>query len=140
MLVDSILNYKIDEAQKRGIKVDLDVDIPEKLNIQPFDLNIILGNLLDNAIEAVSKLERNKVIKASIKLDRNILYINISNPFDGNIIYKKSNLKTTHKDKENHGFGLKSVKKAISKYNGIMNVYHTDSIFNVDVLLYNNLS
>lgn len=120
--------------------MDLDVDIPEKLNIQPFDLNIILGNLLDNAIEAVSKLERNKVIKASIKLDRNILYINISNPFDGNIIYKKSNLKTTHKDKENHGFGLKSVKKAISKYNGIMNVYHTDSIFNVDVLLYNNLS
>jgi len=137
MMVDSILNYKIDEAQKRGIKVDLELSVPKELNIEPFDLNIVLGNLLDNAIEAVSKLERNKIIKVSIKLDRNVLYINILNPFDGELIYENSNLKTTNQDKENHGFGLKSVKKAISKYNGTITVHHTEYVFYVDVLLYN---
>ncbi|SHI75327.1 sensor histidine kinase [Lutispora thermophila] len=137
MPVDSILNYKINEAKKLGIEVDLELNMPEKLDIQPFDLSIILGNLFDNAIEAVSKLERDKTIKASIKLDRNVLYISISNPFDGNLVYENSDLKTTHRDKENHGFGLKSVKKAIGKYNGAITIQHTDSMFYADVLLYN---
>lgn len=130
-------NYKMHEAQKRGIEVDMNLSIPEKLNIKPFDLSIVLGNLLDNAIEAASKLEKGKVIKASVELDRNILYISISNPFDGKLLYKAGKLKTTNKEKENHGFGLSSVKKAIAKYNGTINIRHTDRMFYADVLIYN---
>lgn len=135
--VDSILNYKMHEAQKRGIEVYMNLSIPEKLNIKPFDLSIVLGNLLDNAIEAASKLGKEKVIKASVELDRNILYISISNPFDGKLLYKAGKLKTTNKEKENHGFGLSSMKKAIGKYNGTINIHHTDTMFYADVLMYN---
>jgi len=135
--VDGILNYKIHEAKKQKIEVDLNLHIPEKLNIQPFDLVAVLGNLLDNAIEATSKLEEDKKIKVSIELERNVLYVSVTNPFRGELLYKDNKLKTTHKDEENHGLGLNSVQKSIEKYNGTINIRHTDKIFCVDVLLYN---
>lgn len=135
--IDSILNYKIHEAKKQKIEVDLNLHIPEKLNIQPFDLVAVLGNLLDNAIEATSKLEEDKKIKISVELERNVLYVSVTNPFHGELLYKDNKLKTTHKDEENHGLGLNSVQKSIEKYNGTMNVRHTDKVFCVDVLLYN---
>ena len=77
------------------------------------------------------------MIKASVELDGNILYISISNSFDGKLLYKASKLKTTNKEKENHGFGLSSVKKDIGKYNGTINIHHTDTMFYADTLMYN---
>lgn len=138
--VDSILNYKIHEAKRDKIEIDLDLHIPEKLNIQPFDLIAIIGNLLDNAIEATSKLKEDKKIEISMELDRNVLYLSVTNPFHGQLLYKDNKLKTTHKDGENHGLGLSSAQKSIEKYNGMINIKHTDKVFCVEVLLYNPVS
>lgn len=135
--IDSILNYKINEAAKHGINVNLNLNIPEKLSIQPFDLSVILGNLMDNAIEATLKLNNNKEINVTIEYERNVLYISISNPYDGKLFYKKNRLKTTHIDTENHGIGLNSVRKSIDKYNGALDIHHTDKMFFADVLIYN---
>ncbi len=138
--IDSLLNYKISEAKNWDIEVNINLIIPFKLNIQSFDLVVIIGNLFDNAIEAVLKLNRNRKITAFIELDRNVLYITFSNPFQGRLQYNNQELKTTQSDAENHGLGLGSVKKAIEKYNGIMNIVNSDNTFNVDVLLYNPIS
>ncbi len=138
--LDSILNYKIYEAKTKNIDVTLDLHIPEKLNVQSFDLVVILGNLLDNAIEATSKLQGEKKIGTFIELERNVLYVSVINPFYGKLHYGLNKLKTTHKDVENHGFGLESVKKAIEKYNGTLNIKHSDNNFCVDVLIYNPIS
>jgi len=135
--VDSILNYKVDEAEKHNIKVDLVLNIPEKLSIKPFDLCVVIGNLFDNAIEATSKLDENRRIEISIELDRNILYINFNNTYDGNLVYKENRLYTTHEDIENHGFGLISIENAIEKYNGDITIEHTERNFNVSLLMYN---
>ena len=65
------------------------------------------------------------------------LLIRISNPFSGDI--KKDtngNLVTTKADKENHGMGLCSVKNAVCKYNGAMNISTDNSMFKVQILLY----
>lgn len=136
--IDSILNYKINKANIFGIKTDISLKVPEKLNIGPFDLSVVLGNLLDNAIEAATKSKKEKQIKITMELDRNVLYINISNTFDGNLNYINGKLTTTHTDKENHGLGLNSVRKSIERYNGTMNIHHNDNLFYVDVLIYNN--
>jgi len=138
--LDSILNYKIAEAKTKNIEITLDLHIPEKLNVQSFALVVILGNLLDNAIEATSKLQGEKKIETSIKLERNVLYVSVKNPYFGELHHPLNKLKTTHGDVKNHGFGLESVNKVIEKYNGTLNIKHTDNNFCVDVLIYNPIS
>lgn len=134
--VDSILNYKIDEAKKAGAVVDVVINIPNKLRIDSFDLNIIIGNLMDNAIYAIKNSEH-KRIKIEIEFDRNIFYIIITNSYCGRILSKNGQLQTTKKDKDNHGIGLRSVEAVIKKYNGIMNIDYDNSNFCVSILLYN---
>ncbi len=133
--IDSLINYKMDLAEKNNIKAEVYLAIPHKLNINPFDLNIVIGNLLDNAIEAALKAE-NKFINISIELDRNVLYISISNSYDGRLKLIKNKLVTT-KDNDNHGIGLSSVQNSIEKYNGTMNIHYDERVFYVDVLMYN---
>lgn len=136
--IDSILNYKISKASKFGINVNTVLNIPQKLSIQPFDLSVILGNLMDNSIEANLKLDKNRIINVFVEYERNVLYINISNPYNGKLLYKNNELKTTHDDDtENHGIGLSSVRKSIGKYNGALDIHHTDKMFYADVLIYN---
>lgn len=134
--IDSILNYKLNKADSFGIKTNISINVPEKLNIRSFDLSVVLGNLLDNAIEAARSCE-NKFIKISAELDRNVLYINVSNSFDGNLKYEGRKLITTKEDKEKHGMGLKSVQQSLEKYNGAMEIHHKDKMFYVDILIYN---
>lgn len=135
--IDAILNYKIQEAKKRQIEIKLNLQIPNKIDIETIDIVAILGNLLDNAIEATSKIDDHKVIEISIEMERNVLYIYIVNPFAGELLYKDNLFMTTHKDKVSHGFGIKSVKKSIEKYNGEITISHENNMFYVYVLLYN---
>lgn len=134
--IDAILNYKIYEAKKLQIEVALNLYIPKEMNIQTFDIIAILGNLLDNAIEATAKLKENKRIEVNIEMEKGVLYISIANPFDGELLFKDNTLQTKHKDIENHGFGLKSVKKSIEKHDGTVTIQHQDKKFIVDILLY----
>lgn len=136
--IDSILNYKLNKANTFGIKTDININVPEKLNIRPFDLSVVFGNLLDNAIEAACKCNE-KRIKISAELDRNVLYINISNSFDGKLSYKGGKFVSTKVDAENHGMGINSVQKSLEKYKGAMELHHSDNMFFVDVLLYNQV-
>ncbi|HAQ41290.1 MAG TPA: hypothetical protein DCM73_10960 [Clostridiales bacterium] len=135
--IDSILNYKLHKSCKLGIKTEITINVPEKLNILPFDLSVVLGNLLDNAIEGASGCSKEKIINISAELDRNVLYISISNSFDGRLNYDKGSLATTKDSKENHGMGLSSVRKSIEKYNGVIEVRHSSHMFYADVLIYN---
>jgi sensor histidine kinase regulating citrate/malate metabolism len=134
--VDSILNYKINEALNRNIEIELSLSIPDKLKIAPFDLVAILGNLFDNAIVATSKLGSNRKITIDIRYDRNLLFISFTNPFS-EIIIENQKLYTTHQNKQNHGFGIESVKKAVEKYNGTLEFRSLNNIFYIDALLYN---
>lgn len=136
--IDSILNYKIRTAISKKIDVDLILQVPEKLNIQPYDLVAIIGNVFDNAIEAVSKLSKERKIKINISFSRNVLYINIINPFKGELIYKGNELVSTN-NTENHGYGLESVRRSLRKYNGNMNIDHENNIFNLNIILYNSI-
>lgn len=135
-VIDSIINFKLQEAERRGIKTNLDLRIPEKLEIPSFDMTVILGNLLDNAIKAVNKVNENSYINLIIKYDKGRLMIQSDNPFIGDIIEENGEILTSDGDKENHGIGLQNVRKVIQKYNGIMNIDHSDQVFSVSLLMY----
>lgn len=137
--VDSILNYKIYEAKKLGAAVEATVNISSDIKISSFDLNIILGNLLDNAIEALYK-SNDKKLQIEIVLDRSVLYISVINSFDGYVEKNNEKLLTTKKEFYNHGLGLRSVENVINKYNGKLDLDYNDKAFTVNILLYNPLT
>ena len=77
--------------------VEARVSIPEKLILHTFDLNVVLGNLLDNAIEAAGRTEE-KRLKVMIKLEKGVLFINIRNSCQGIADGKPQRLETTKED------------------------------------------
>lgn len=130
--IDSLLNYKLYQAENMGTKFETELKLPEQININSFDLNIVIGNLLDNAIEALSKTE-DKKLKIIIKYSRGVINIKISNTFDGVVL---NNLLTRKKSKENHGLGILSIQTVLDKYNGLLKTIYDDKWFETSVIMY----
>lgn len=135
-VIDSVINFKLQEAEHRNIRTNLDLSIPEHLNIPSFDMTIILGNLLDNAIRAAHKIEGDSFLNIKLSYDKSRLLVRVENPYIGDICEKDGDLVTTDDDKENHGIGLRNVKKVIQKYNGTMTIDYRNGLFSISVLLY----
>lgn len=133
--IDGILNFMLEKAVSILKKVDVQVKIPEDLHTCSFELAIILGNIIDNAIEAARQTE-DKWLSLQITADKGILFIRVSNSYCGCIKTSGNKLLTSKEDKENHGLGLDSVKDMIKKYNGDMKITCDKNIFTVDILLY----
>ena len=134
--IDSIVNFKLQSAKQNGVKVNANSSIPPNLNFSSFDSTVIFGNLLDNALQAVSLVDKNAFIVLTMHYSKGMLIIKVSNPFinevkivDGKIISSKS-------DKENHGYGLKSVKEVVEKYNGTIEIKTDSNIFTITAVLY----
>lgn len=136
--IDSIINYKFQEMGSKGINLNYSISIPEELNILDYDINIVIGNLLNNAIEALIKSEhKNFFIK--IYFDKNILFIHMENSFNGNIRKEAGEILTTKQDEQNHGLGLKSIRRVLEKYDGDIIIDHNEDVFITDVMLCNKL-
>ncbi|WP_236915399.1 GHKL domain-containing protein [Clostridium sp. Cult2] len=135
--VDAILNQKKSEGTKKSIEMDMKVNIPEDINIQPLDLCTILGNALDNGIEANERIEdiNKRNISVTINTYKEYLFIEISNPSLINPIDEEGRLNTIKEDKENHGFGMKSIKSVVEKYNGILNYEYHEGKFILNIML-----
>ena len=133
--VDSMLHYKISGA--KDIPIQVETSIPEQLKMDDFDITVILGNLLDNAIEACRKLEEEKRrILVSIKLVKNQLLIRMENPYAGTLLRQGGRLLTRKTDEGSHGIGLENVRRIVEKYHGLMETDTEDQVFKTKVLLY----
>ena len=135
-IIDSIINFKFQEAEQLGIEIKHDLNIPEKLEMPSFDLTIILGNLLDNAIYAASRVETDPYVDVKVKYDKGRLLLQVYNPFEGEIIEEEGKLLTTKEDKERHGIGLINIEKVLKKYDGTMDIDYEDNVFLVTILMY----
>ncbi len=135
---DAMLASKIGYIRSKGIQVEKQVLIPEGLQIEGFDIAIIIGNLLDNAMRAVQNLaEESRWIKFVAVYNRNVLSIIVSNPYEGSIRFDQNHMpETTKSAREVHGIGLKSVKSAVEKYNGSLELSAEANIFKAEAILY----
>lgn len=139
LVIDSILNYKASEAEKYDITFEILLEIPNNINIVYNDLCTILGNSLDNAIEA-SKLEQkeNRKINLSMGYHHKSLCITISNFYTGKLQRDSNNkILTTKRNKEYHGIGLKSIQSTVEKYNGFFEITEKDKNFQLEILIFN---
>lgn len=139
IVVDALINYKYMEMQRLKIELETHIEIPYNMEFNDADICVILGNCLDNSIEAVSMIENLQLKKISIELiyRKSNLLLKIMNPYNGIL---KSDTRgeyiTTKENARNHGIGLKSVKKAVQKYNGLVEINSENGIFRVQILLY----
>lgn len=134
--IDSIINFKLQDVREDNIDITVELNIPSELNIQSFDMTVILGNLLDNAINAVSKLDKNRYIKIGMKYTKGRLIIKVCNSYNGILNEKEGEFLTTNKDKDNHGIGLQNVKSVLEKYNGTIDYEHDGNNFYSTLLMY----
>lgn len=134
--VDAILNHYILLAKDNGIEVHLNVALPEELKIRDTDLCIVIGNLLENAIEASEK-EENKRIKLRINRSNEYICMLVSNLYNGEIKKGHSGYYSRKREFKDTGIGLSSVSAVVEKYDGRMEVDHTNGEFNVFIMMAN---
>ncbi len=136
VVVDSILNFKLQEATNKEIHFKIEVELPNKLNIEPFDLTVILGNLMDNAIQASEKIEiKDRKLFVCCQYQKGMLIVKIRNRYNGIITYEGDSIVTLKEDKINHGIGLFNIRKTVEKYNGIFETEHSEEDFIATVML-----
>ena len=136
--IDDIINYKIEKSGLDKSIFNLNYKIEDCLNIDTIDCTILIGNILDNAIEAVNRLNKDKKIIVFITIDRNIFYIEVRNTYN-NVTNTDSQGKflSTKAEPYTHGYGLKSIEKIAEKYFGICHFTNdSNGEFTSQVLLY----
>lgn len=133
--IDGVLNYMLQKANKTLNHVDVQINIPEDLYLNNFNICVILGNLVDNAIRAASKSEE-KLLTVKMQIKQEILFIFIENSYSGKILKKKNGLQTTQTELAIHGIGLENVKKVVIANGGEIKIDYTSNRFFVQVLLY----
>ena len=146
-VVDTLLNMKYHEITHTVPDLQMDVEglqFPEKLFIQSYDIGIILGNALDNAMEACRKLKAKEpdaeaFIYISSFQKRELFFLKVENSFDGRVVRKPQNeFPVTDKaDRENHGIGLANIKSTAKKYHGTMDFKVKGRVFILSVMMKN---
>lgn len=130
-VMDLLLCEKIREAEGKGIPVEKGIRISRLINVAEFDWSILLGNALDNAIEANCFLEADRrKIYIQICNQGNIVHIHIRNPMRTDI---GKNL--DKKDTKNHGLGLQNIQRVVDKYHGAMQYKGENGVFVLTILL-----
>lgn len=127
-IIDALLYYKQNQAKEEHIRWECDAHIPPECPIDDFDLCVIFGNLLDNALEACLKMsaESDRFINIQSHMVKKCLLIEVINSLE---ITAKSAKKVKN------GIGLRNVNDAIAKYNGTLSINTNDNIFRVSILL-----
>lgn len=118
--IDALINVKYATAKEKGIEFALKIFIPEDLPINQCDMGIVLGNALDNAIEATEKCRSyDKKIEITMGIRKEALVIVVKNPYENFLrTDKNGNLLSTKKDINRHGYGISSIKRVAEKYHG----------------------
>ena len=133
--IDGVLNYMLQKANKTLNQVDVQINIPEDLYFNNFNICVILGNLVDNAVREASK-SKEKLLTIKMQIKQEVLLIFIENSYSGKILEKRNGLQTTQPELAIHGIGLENVKKVVLANGGEIKTDYTSDRFCVQVLLY----
>jgi len=136
VMVDAILNSKISLAASKKIPVNAKASVPQNLSVSEIDLCVIIGNLLDNAMEACLRQsgETERFIRVYIGKHKEMLYISVSNSVGGEVKKSGKNYIST-KDSDSHGFGLMRIDRIAAKYGGYVNRQNEDDVFATEIML-----
>lgn len=134
LMADAILNSKITRAVEKGIRVNCDAALEEELFLSDMDLCIILGNVLDNAIESCEKIEVEKrFLRIYMAIVKEQLYISVQNAALEILNFEERNYISTKRG--NHGLGMKRVAAVVEKREGFLNLNNEAGIFGTEIMI-----
>ena len=146
-VADTLLNMKYHEAVRLVPDLEMDTDrlvFPQDMKIHSYDIGIVLGNAVDNAVRACQKLKEKEpeaeVFIRFVTLQKgNLLVLKVENSFDGKLVRRpREEFPMTDKpDKENHGMGLANIKNTVEKYHGTMDYMVKGRVFILSMMMKN---
>lgn len=131
--LDAILSAKIAQAKEEQIAVTVKANVPDLLTISDLELSIIVGNLLDNAIEACRAATGERFIRIFISMKGNMLYFSMLNTA-GSKRKKTGSLFATHKGGV-HGFGLRRAEAILEEHGGWVKYNSEEGAFTSEFLV-----
>ncbi len=136
-VVDTILTGKSMTCQRHEIELTSVVDGKLLNFIHVMDICTILGNALDNAIECAIQIEEKekRLIHVEVLSKKDFVVLRFENYFEGNIQFENNQPATTKANKEYHGYGIKSIKYTVKKYNGWVTIDTKDNWFKLNVVI-----
>lgn len=139
-ILDIISNFKLAEAEKEGIKIEVVIDRLDFKSMDEMDICAIFSNLLDNAIEACKHVRKEKWIRIFVKNLGDMLIINILNSCNDEGLKKHNNGDFKTIKRGMHGYGINSVKTKVAKYGGNAEWSFENNIFTVMITFYNTMA
>lgn len=130
-LADAILSVKLSDAMSKGIDISFEGSIPFQ-GIDNYDLSVILGNALDNAIRGCEQLSRREICVLS-KKSGDFLVLKITNPVKERVPIANNTVCTTKTDTQNHGFGIEQIKSTAKKNNGTVDIECDEENFSIEI-------
>ena len=133
VVIDAVVSAKQTLAHKEGIDFKYTIKVPENLQFDSSDMCVLLGNALDNAIEACEKIDENRYITLSIVYEGNMLMCKIENSAP----VKSGNfLKTTKKNPDEHGIGLSNIRFVLGKYKNTLKINYEGNVFTLTFIIF----
>lgn len=133
--IDAILNSKLAIAENDDIHLTCDAEVPPVLTVNEIDLCVIIGNLLDNAIESCRKIEDKdeRFIRVYIGVLKQQLYISITNATSESVRQRTDSYFSSKRG--DHGHGLRRVDAIVKKYDGYLNRQNEPGVFATEIML-----
>ena len=143
MVIDSIIDAKKSYAASKGISMTVKMLAPREMKSNELDMVILLGNLLDNAVEACEKIpEERRFITLLVSYGMKNLVISVENSYDGHLDGRAGSqieafaLDTTKQNTVMHGIGMQNIRGIVDKYKGGISWKAKNQVFYVDIILY----
>ena len=131
--LSTLLLIKEETARERGVRMEINAEAINTTRVSEMDLTMIVGNLLDNAIEAAEKVEDHPEVYVIIKT-KSILYISVKNRVKDTDIIKTG--KPDYTTKENtllHGFGIACIRELVDRNGGRLDMEASDGWFRTEI-------
>lgn len=133
VMADAILNSKLNIAEKMNIKLNVKANVPDKLPMSDVELCSMLGNILDNAVEACGTLpEEERFMRVYIGKLKGQLYLSVQN--SAGKVRKSKNTYLSTKEGE-HGYGLFRIDRVAKKYGGYVNRQNEEGVFATEIMV-----
>ena len=132
--VDAILNAKLSLVLKKEIELNFKAEVPKALTVSDIDLCVILGNLIDNAMESCEKVaEGSRFLRLYIGVFKKQLYLSVTNATAETV--RKIDAAYISAKRGSHGHGLKRIDRVVEKYGGYVNRQNEPGVFATEILL-----